>query len=325
MVAFGPWIEEEDYAATDRYIGSERLLSNGGGTVGLTRGPSENVEDTLLYESELPPKFAEAYDLWDTGFHGLRVNYSWAYTLSYPNWTMSFEVSTQKWPRQVAPPDEPWVYYYGWSPEYPMPDNAIGVQHQGFDWDPADPYRGYVHTVDDITGCYLRAETLLDRENADRLSGGTGGLNDLSSSYNTAIRLLTAADDYEIGSKFSTAEAGNLTASLGADINLTGYLADSGWSGVLYTKSPWVPPKRPPEALPVENTHGNTTWGWRITDLRLRWMLKPPIYRWVLDEEPPPAYRRIHPRDALGTASARRNYPPAKAVQYGNRTSGGYL
>jgi len=55
------------------------------------------------------------------------------------------------------------------------------------------------------------------------------------------------------------------------------------------------------------------------------WVFRPPVFRWIYESPPIVPPLRQYPRDdGRGLSSAKRIYPPPKAMQAGNRQHGGY-
>jgi hypothetical protein len=326
MVSFGPWIEEPDwdYIQTIRVTDPGRYESagvNGTDSEVTHRDESPTGEPGYLIE------MSDITDLWTTAVDPInrpagRVGFTWEYTLAIPYWTSTWSVTIVDGAWLIAPPDSGFQFSTGTA----WPDDAVGIRYDGHAWNPDDPWSGDVDLSipnDGIVAVRLEPTTKLasTAEDASRLPPDDN--RDLRSPFRTNIVLNGAGAPQIVTHRDGAQQAHDGEVTLDVETDLTDLLRAGDWSGLLYSHTPLeVAPAREPEALPYHN--GSMTYGMRITEPRVRWTLNAIRYQFVYDTTVAP-YRRIFPRDDGLAGGAPRTWPPSKAVQSSNRTSGGYL
>jgi hypothetical protein len=252
--------------------------------------------------------------------------YSWDYDFSSPNWTAEWSARAFDIRWQVSPPPEGFFFSEGVAD----PEDAIGIQYEGRPWDPADPWSHDVDTnlgPEFIVGATLGTGSFTDqtelRGDFEDDSGQIDGYaaDDLTQ---TSITHIMAE-----GATLETVATVEVDPSPGAKVvglpapgvfDLTDVLEANGWACQLYCQTPLIPPRRPPDTVPI--SFGNVRYGVKLQVVQIKWQVRALRYRWVYATTP---YRRIYPRDDGLGGGAPRTYPPSKSVQLGNRTTGGYL
>lgn len=315
MVSYGPWTQDPDYT-TFRTISTADNPPAYTNPIGTGEG-STPFQDPVypITVGDLTAVFGDAQTAVDN--EGGWVEWlASTYDLSFPNWRSSW--SSRIWARRFPIADKQHLYSppnFGSLP----PDGAIGVEYVGQPFDPDEPWAWGPATT--LT-FHLGPETKLEGQFEDNRVASAAPLP-----WGVETRLMITPPDepkVQIASVESPANdtANNwLIRDLNESIDLAPYGAlESGWTAVLHTETPTVIIGGDPG--PYGDTY--TRYGWLFKALRINNDLRPPLYRWVF-ESTAPTYRRNYPRDDGLAGGARRNYPPSKAVQSGNRTSGGYL
>lgn len=336
MPSYGPWTQDPDYTTDATYSDAGRFTKLGAYDIEPTPRAFANVTvntfDGRIYTSDgtLMALFAALQD--DVPSAGEIVN-----SVSQATVLDRRSINTEGGDFDdfdnigtLGVGHYPWVICDEgpdlWHPD--TPDDAIGIEYLDHPEWTSDPIGNpFQLGVAPRVGATLRSTTEFHHMQQFAEVGAAYthrlGLADINRAqaatyYNADPD--TPGSTYTLASGFEvTGESGpTVTGTLGYDIDLTPYL-DLELGGVLYTINDSFVPN-------IDNTEHNQRWlyGKYLSRIRIRQTWHPPVYRWVYDSTPP-TYRRTFPRDDGLAGGARRNYPPSKATQYGNRTTGGYL
>lgn len=324
MVSYGPWQQDPDYLQWHTIVGDSDATDPVDGLPLFDYGTSSfeaesGWQDPVfpITDDVLEPEVLAALaPPWATSDGGSPATvwgtvYSWNYTLSTPNWNSSWGGGAVRRGFRIT---QNGSYFYAPWNYVPIPPGAIGIDWDDSPYDPSNPWRSGEaaiqtrhlshlgptrfrgHWIDDTSGGLPENDTQVWLQ---PLGGGALVIH-------TQPPPAAPSDG-----------ANPINADLPASIDLTPYIAGTGWSGRIWTRqTAYVPPDNGPEPY----TQGTVRYGWGFDDVRIDTMVRPARYRWVFEGEEPPSYRRTYPRD-----DTRRNYPRPRAHQSSNRTSGGYL
>ncbi len=320
MVSYGEWTQDVDYEQSRRYGPSDSFDNR---WLGQYQGQVQESEvrdgsPYVIEPADLADALGTALSIYtaDHAFVGSGNTLDFGYDLVFPEWTSNWaaRITRAKW--RIAP--APGGYFYNALNFGHYDERAIGIQYQGHDFNPATAWFGSP-TPSVIQGVYLDADTVT----LTTVGDDTRPTRELTESFNTNIMLNPAggiiAPVGEIPGMATPASG--LQGGLPSDVDLTPYLAETDWSGDLWTETPdFVAP------FDMSNVSifggGVVRYGWLIIAPVVVYVVRPPVWRWVYASTP---YRRVFPRDDALAGGAGRNYPPSRAMQSGNRTSGGYL
>jgi hypothetical protein len=313
MVSYGPWVQDPDYMPVWTIT---------------TNDPDSYVNEIVQTGAETPyqnPAYQISVDDITDAFDGaqsaLAHKGGWveslasAYNLVFPNWKSGW--TARVWARTFPFTNREHMYHPLNQGVIP-PASAVGLAFENHPYNPEDPWGFITWDVAQNLALRLRSTTELEGQFEDgRVLGGEP--LPWSSSSNLMLSVAGAAAAEEVGSfsgpSFSTSPNWYIR-TLGVSIDLTVHGAlEPGWSANLYTHTPAARVGGDP-GFPESTV---TSFGWLLNDLRFEADVRPPRYRWVYDSAP---YRRTFPRDDGLAGGAGRTYPPSRAIQTSNRTSG---
>lgn len=309
MVAYGPWVQDADFTPFWKVD---------------TTDPDNYLQEIAEVGDDRPfesPVYAitagDLFNVFDAAFFALANTGGWVeyltsgYQLSFPDWNSDW--ACKMWSRRFPLTNRDHFYNppnHGSTP----PDGAIGIDYANQPYNPDDPW-GWA--LAENLSLRLTPETGFEGKFEDeRVLGGDllpwGSTSDLMLGVRNDGAFTVASIE---GPTFST-EPNWYRRTFGEALDLTPYGAlEPGWFGELYTVTETARIGGDPG--PYETTR--TKFGWLLYDLRFEADVRPPLYRWVYPAAP---YRRTFPRDDGLAGGAGRTYPPSRAVQTSNRTSG---
>jgi hypothetical protein len=337
MVSYGPWTQDPDYesfstwniSAQTNVLTKQGLTRHSGGSLLVTEDSDEPpppyptnpyinlpsmLSTALNMNNDAPPGVEPG---------GVSLRYGTAAPLLLARGQSEVRASAARVPlvpgyASAASPD-------GWRKHDYLPEvwpaDAVDIEFEpenpeGFaEWltaeiDPSTLLYGNI--FEDITGTHELNQARVSRPFTSEIRVAPGWPG---ASLGTSVDVFeTGPSDYDPDSGL----AGYAGRTLGHTVPLTEHVQPSG--GVMWL---WTP-DYVPSSIPPDGSAGSWVWsyGWGFERLRIRWMLRPPLYRWVYDSVP---IRRTYPRDDGLAGGGRRTWPPSKAIQSSNRTSGGYL
>jgi len=349
MVSYGPWVQEPDYEFVvewDSNDNSDPLvdfdLKPNTAAKGYREIPgwdSDGARDLLPealgdaiaemgdddYESGLPAVKGTrlSYNI-ETHGPGFDNPYSFAtaYTHS-PQWLII--------PATPSNNDAGWRPFNYWPGLYAGGDQVWPEGVIGIDWqDKPGPYDPPYETLTpEWVKVMLEPTTQLVGENLDDSNSGIEANAPISGAFSSelAVRLIGSGEmpDTEPAVAYADSDPNapdynRASRILGGDpVDLSEYLTAQDGALVLFARTPGYVGQRYPHDVTVIGGNPRWEYGWVVDRLDLRWTLRPPVYRWVYDSIP---YRRTFPRDDSLAGGAGRNYPPSRARQTSNRTSG---
>jgi len=328
MVSYGPWRQDPDFEQSSTYTEDatfdNRYLGDDGGGGWTDNGWS--ASGYQVTQGDLEAAFLGAMEghdeVPDFGIdHGVEYGYGQQARVVPEEYLANWGALYMRAKWRIAPDVSGYSY---WPPNYGHFDpDAVAIQYEGF-----APVPVSLSGAASIVGVALDGLTQIITRVGD--STDTGGEVDegLSDPWDTKIMVRPLG--YEGDPVIAHAIAGfgsptwpnALTTTLGADLDLTNLLGEFGWSGDVWTDTPiFVTPRYMPETG-EEVASGDVKYGWLLKAPQVTYLVRPPRYRWVYESDP---YRRIFPRDDALGAGSNRTFPPSKAIQSSNRTSGSYL
>lgn len=313
MVSFGAWTQDADFHVFST-VNTTRAEN-------YTQVIAETGQETPFQDpvypitvDDLNDAFNDAQKLLD--FKGAWVEYlSSGYNLSFPNWKSSWGVRI--WSRRMHIGRREELYnppLYGSDP----PEGVIGIDYENKPYDPEDPW-GWA--VAEVQTFHLGVESNYEGQFED---GRVGGGEPLPWSVDSFLYVTPAGGTgvpiATVGSPPNDTANNWVEKSFSEAIDMAPYgaLESAGWTADLHTVTSSLVVGGNP--APYADTFSR--YGWMVNSIRLNRWVRPPLYRWVYATTP---YRRTYPRDDALAGGARRTYPPSKATQTGNRTTGGYL
>jgi hypothetical protein len=334
MPTYGPWIQDPDYLRGVSWnIGSQADVLTKQGLTRHSGGVLLNTEDS----DDTPPPFptspySDLASMLSTALNmddespgvepgGVSLRYGATVVSLKGRGQSEVRASVARVPLVPGVPSA--SSDVGWEPFDFMPEewpeDAIDIEFEGGDWTPqwltaeiASTTELYGYILEDIGGTYTLDQAQVSRPFTSEIRVASGWPG---ASLGVSVDVFeTGPSDYDVGAGVG----GSSWRTLGHAVPLTEHVEPSG--GVLWL---WTP-DYVPSSIPPDGSAGSWVWsyGWGFERLRLNWMLRPPRYRWIYDSVP---IRRTYPRDDGLAGGSRRTWPPSKAVQSSNRTSGGYL
>lgn len=280
MPLYGPWTQSADYEVMHVHGKSDsfenRWLGQFQGAASDSRfrevGPKYPISE---------PDLVQSYDVAsgifnaDHSFVSSGVTMSWGYNLTFPSWLSSWNVWITRAQWQIAPQSEGYLYTpLLFEDADPL---AIGIEYEGYDFDPEDPW-GYVPGI--IHGVRLDADTVVRMNVRDGSNLPSGNL---ANNFETTIKLVPegggfAVDIAEIPGLITpgTPHHGHLVE----DIDLTERLENFEWTGTIWTETPFLGPF----TMDPDEGGGEIKYGWLLHQIVVVWTIRPPLWRWVYSD-----------------------------------------
>lgn len=313
MVAYGPWVQDVDHLQW--WTVSDSNTDNYEVTIA-------RVDDFVDYQDPVaeitPADLEEVYDAAQAALSnkGAWINFlSSAYYLIHPEWRS--EWGCEIWAKEFYIGSKESVYHpsnYGFVP----PAGAIGIDYAT---QPYTPETAWYGVVAENVAARLRADTeFVGKFEDDSVDNAAP----LPWSSTTSLMVTPVGGVKEavatLGSPPNDTTPNWLLRDLDQTVDLATYGAlNPAWTATLHTETHNFLPG--PDPSPYHSTR--TRYGWMLNTVVLEIDFRPPLYRWVYKGSD--TYRRNYPRDDGLAGGARRNYPPSKSAQSGNRNVGGYL